>query len=179
MSIDGLAKRYFTQWFDRHVPGWTERFDPTPTREHKDLLQKAEKNGRDIEVLLMAQFFRAEVHEDAIFDAIASVLAADQQVMLKLTLPEEDDLYADLVAHPNVLRVAALSGGYTRDEATERLARNHGVIASFSRALPQGLPAPQGQAAFDAARLHGHLLLHPRPAHRRARRHWPHDRGDK
>ncbi|HQX88053.1 MAG TPA: class I fructose-bisphosphate aldolase, partial [Ornithinibacter sp.] len=71
--------------------------------------------------------------------------------MLKLTLPEEDDLYADLVAHPNVLRVAALSGGYTRDEATERLARNHGVIASFSRALTQGLTAHQGQADFDAA----------------------------
>ena len=78
-------------------------------------------------------------------------LDADQQIMLKLTLPEEDDLYADLVAHPNVLRVAALSGGYTRDEATERLARNHGVIASFSRALTQGLTAHQGQADFDAA----------------------------
>ncbi len=84
VSIDGLAKRYFTQWFDRHVPGWTERFDPTPTREHKDLLQKAEKNGRDIEVLLMAQFFRAEGHEDAIFDAIASVLANDRTYFEKL-----------------------------------------------------------------------------------------------
>ena len=86
----------------------------------------------------------------ALVDEIGA-LAADQQVMLKLTLPEEDDLYADLVAHPNVLRVAALSGGYTRDEATERLARNHGVIASFSRALTQGLTAHQGQADFDAA----------------------------
>ena len=86
----------------------------------------------------------------ALVDEIGA-LAADQQVMLKLTLPEEDDLYADLVAHPNVLRVAALSGGYTRDEATERLARNHGVIASFSRALTQGLRAQQGQADFDAA----------------------------
>jgi fructose-bisphosphate aldolase, class I len=78
-------------------------------------------------------------------------LGADQQIMLKLTLPEVDDLYADLVAHPNVLRVAALSGGYTREEATDRLARNHGVIASFSRALTAGLTAQQSKAEFDAA----------------------------
>jgi fructose-bisphosphate aldolase, class I len=55
--------------------------------------------------------------------------------MLKLTLPEEDDFYAELVQHPKVLRVVALSGGYSRDEANARLARNHGVVASFSRAL--------------------------------------------
>ena len=86
----------------------------------------------------------------ALLDEVAA-LPAGQQIMLKLTLPDEDDLYADLVAHPNVLRVAALSGGYTRDEATDRLARNHGVIASFSRALTAGLTAQQGQADFDAA----------------------------
>jgi len=75
---------------------------------------------------------------------------ADGQIMLKLTLPEQDDFYADLVAHPKVLRVVALSGGYSRDEANARLARNHGVIASFSRALTEGLSAQQSDAQFDA-----------------------------
>jgi fructose-bisphosphate aldolase, class I len=74
----------------------------------------------------------------------------DQQVMLKLTLPEEDDFYADLVAHPNVLKVVALSGGYSREEANARLARNHGVVASFSRALTEGLSAEQSDEEFDA-----------------------------
>jgi fructose-bisphosphate aldolase class I len=78
-------------------------------------------------------------------------LAPGQHVMLKLTLPDRDDLYADLVAHPNVLRVAALSGGYSRQEASSRLARNHGVIASFSRALTEGLTAQQSTAEFDRA----------------------------
>ena len=81
-------------------------------------------------------------------------LDADQQVMLKLTLPDEDDFYADLVSHPRVLRVAALSGGYTRTEAVALLARNHGVIASFSRALTEGLDVHQTAAEFDAV-LHG------------------------
>ncbi len=75
----------------------------------------------------------------------------DEVVMLKLTLPDEDDFYADLVAHPRVLKVVALSGGYPRDEANARLARNHGVIASFSRALTEGLTAQQSGAEFDAA----------------------------
>ncbi|WP_426572824.1 fructose bisphosphate aldolase [Aquihabitans sp. McL0605] len=75
---------------------------------------------------------------------------ADQPVMLKLTLPETDGFYQDLVDHPSVLRVVALSGGYSRDEANARLARNHGVIASFSRALTQGLSAQQTDAEFDA-----------------------------
>lgn len=73
----------------------------------------------------------------------------DQQVMLKLTLPDTDDLYRDLVDHPKVMRVLALSGGYTRAEACERLARNHGVIASFSRALTEGLTAQQSDTEFD------------------------------
>ena len=77
-------------------------------------------------------------------------LAADQHIMLKLTLPEQDDFYADLVAHPRVLKVVALSGGYSRDEANARLARNHGVIASFSRALTEGLTAQQSDEEFDA-----------------------------
>jgi fructose-bisphosphate aldolase class I len=78
-------------------------------------------------------------------------LGGDQQVMFKLTLPEEDDFYADLVAHPKVLKVVALSGGYTREDANDRLARNHGVIASFSRALTEGLSAGQSDEEFDAA----------------------------
>jgi fructose-bisphosphate aldolase class I len=78
-------------------------------------------------------------------------LADDQVVMLKLTLPSEDDFYRGLVEHPKVLRVVALSGGYGRDDANERLARNHGVIASFSRALTEGLTAQQSDEEFDAA----------------------------
>lgn len=78
-------------------------------------------------------------------------LPAGKQVMLKLTLPSQDDFYKDLIAHKNVLRVVALSGGYTRDEANKRLARNHGMIASFSRALTEGLSAQQSQAEFDKA----------------------------
>jgi fructose-bisphosphate aldolase class I len=74
-----------------------------------------------------------------------------RQIMLKLTLPSEDDFYADLVQHPQVLRVVALSGGYPREEADVLLSRNHGVVASFSRALTEGLAAQQTEAEFDAA----------------------------
>lgn len=75
---------------------------------------------------------------------------ADQPIMLKLTLPEEDGFYADLVSHASVLRVVALSGGYSRDESNARLARNKGVIASFSRALTEGLSAKQSESEFDS-----------------------------
>ena len=78
-------------------------------------------------------------------------LASDQKVMLKLTLPEADNFYSSLVDHPQVLRVVALSGGYSREESNARLSRNHGVIASFSRALTEGLTAQQSAAEFDAA----------------------------
>jgi fructose-bisphosphate aldolase, class I len=77
-------------------------------------------------------------------------LADDQVVMLKLTLPDTDNLYRELVDHPKVVRVVALSGGYSRDEACERLARNNGVIASFSRALTEGLTAQQSDDEFNA-----------------------------
>jgi fructose-bisphosphate aldolase class I len=73
-----------------------------------------------------------------------------QIVMLKLTLPEQDNFYADFVKHPKVLRVVALSGGYSRDDANNRLRRNHAVIASFSRALAEGLSAQQSDAEFNA-----------------------------
>ncbi|MBU3717800.1 MAG: fructose bisphosphate aldolase [Actinobacteria bacterium] len=76
---------------------------------------------------------------------------ADQPVMLKLTLPDTDDYYLELVKHPSVLRVVALSGGYSRDDANTKLSHNHGVIASFSRALTEGLSAKQSDAEFDAA----------------------------
>ena len=76
---------------------------------------------------------------------------AGKQIMLKLTLPEKANLYAPLIADPRVLRVVALSGGYSREEANERLGKNSGMIASFSRALTEGLSAGQSDAEFDAA----------------------------
>ena len=77
-------------------------------------------------------------------------LAAGQSIMLKLTLPEEDGFYTDLVEHDKVLKVVALSGGYSREEANRRLARNPGVVASFSRALAEGLSAGQSDDEFNA-----------------------------
>jgi fructose-bisphosphate aldolase class I len=76
-------------------------------------------------------------------------LDAGRPIMLKLTIPDVDDLYADLIAHPKVLRVVALSGGYTRADANQRLARNHGMVASFSRALVEDLSAQQSDAEFN------------------------------
>ena len=91
--------------------------------------------------------------EDLLHDAIMAQLdslSADEIVMLKLTLPEKDGLYADCIAHDNVARVVALSGGYSRDEANARLSRQHGMVASFSRALSEGLSAQQSDEEFDA-----------------------------
>ncbi|MFM8793996.1 MAG: fructose bisphosphate aldolase [Acidimicrobiales bacterium] len=76
-------------------------------------------------------------------------LAPDQNVMLKLTIPSVDNFYAEFVSHPRVVRVVALSGGYTREDANAKLSRNHGMIASFSRALTEGLSAQQSDAEFD------------------------------
>jgi fructose-bisphosphate aldolase, class I len=89
------------------------------------------------------------VLQAAILEAL-NALPVEQLVMLKLTLPEQDDCYAACVSHPNVVRVVALSGGYTRAEANNRLRRNHGVVASFSRALVEGLTAQQSDAEFNA-----------------------------
>jgi fructose-bisphosphate aldolase class I len=94
---------------------------------------------KEVEVLLKAALL-AELNAQP----------ADQPVMLKLTLPEVDDFYQELVNHPSVLRVVALSGGYSREESNQRLSRNHGVIASFSRALTEGLSAKQSEAEFNA-----------------------------
>ena len=74
----------------------------------------------------------------------------DQQVMLKLTIPTVDNFYADLIAHPKILKVVALSGGYSREDANDKLARNNGMVASFSRALAEGLSAQQSDDEFNA-----------------------------
>jgi fructose-bisphosphate aldolase class I len=87
---------------------------------------------------------------DAIHAALDK-LPQDQVVMLKLTLPDEDDFYRPFVEHPRVLKVVALSGGYSREDANEKLARNPGVIASFSRALTEGLRADQSDEEFNTA----------------------------
>jgi len=94
-----------------------------------------------------------EAAEGLLRDRIAMQLDAltdDQPVMLKLSIPTVDDFYAPLIAHPKVLRVVALSGGYPRDEANERLSRQHGMIASFSRALTEGLSAGQSDDEFNS-----------------------------
>jgi len=90
-----------------------------------------------------------ELLKSAIFEALDK-LRDGQLVMLKITLPEQDDLYAEFVRHPKVLRVVALSGGYTQSEADERLRRNHGVVASFSRALLDGLSVRQSGDEYNA-----------------------------
>ena len=90
-----------------------------------------------------------ELLKAAILEQLGA-LPDDQLVMLKLTLPETDGFYAEAIAHPRCLKVVALSGGYSRDEANARLSRNHGMIASFSRALTEGLSAQQSDAEFDA-----------------------------
>jgi fructose-bisphosphate aldolase class I len=85
----------------------------------------------------------------AIFEALRT-MHPEQLIMLKITLPEQDDFYADCVSHPNVVKVVALSGGYTREECLSRLRRNHGIVASFSRALLAGLSAQQTDEQFNA-----------------------------
>jgi fructose-bisphosphate aldolase class I len=92
--------------------------------------------------------------EQLLLDALlekADALPADRQVMVKLTIPEEPDLYQPLIDHPRIMRVVALSGGYSRAEACKRLAKNHGMIASFSRALTEELKHSMSDEAFDAA----------------------------
>jgi fructose-bisphosphate aldolase class I len=91
-----------------------------------------------------------ELLKTALLDKLNG-LPAGQLVFLKLTLPEKDDFYAECVSHPKVVRVLALSGGYSRKEADDRLRRNRGVVASFSRALVEGLSARQSDAEFNAA----------------------------
>ena len=92
----------------------------------------------------------AEDHLHTRIMAELNSLESSELVMLKLTLPEQDNLYSDCIAHPNVARVVALSGGYSREEANSRLTRNIGMVASFSRALAEGLTAQQSDDDFNA-----------------------------
>jgi fructose-bisphosphate aldolase class I len=109
-----------------------------PILEPEVLIKSPQK--ADAEAILLAELTKG-----------ADALPADRQVMLKVTIPEVTDLYAPLIKHPRVQRVVALSGGYPRDEACRRLAKNHGMIASFSRALVDGLTVSMTDAEFDAA----------------------------
>lgn len=95
---------------------------------------------------------KAEAEELLLKEILAELdsLPEDQQVMIKVSIPTVDDLYRPLIEHPRVMRVVALSGGYEYEEANERLARNHGLIASFSRALTQDLNAQQSDDEFNA-----------------------------
>jgi fructose-bisphosphate aldolase, class I len=90
-----------------------------------------------------------KILKDEIFEKLAH-LGKDVKVMLKLSIPTKDDFYMDLMADPHVVRIVALSGGYTQADANDKLARNHGLIASFSRALSQGLTAEQTDDEFNA-----------------------------
>lgn len=94
-----------------------------------------------------------EILKDCIADHLGQ-LAPHHYVILKLSLPDIDDFYTDLVGHPNVLRIVALSGGYGQREANVRLSANHGLVASFSRALTEGLSAYQSNAEFDSTLAH-------------------------
>ncbi len=98
----------------------------------------------------------AEALLKAALKEMLDMLPADRLVMLKLTLPELDDFYAEFVTHPKVLKVVALSGGYSREEGNGRLRRNHGVVASFSRALVEGLSARQSDAGLRRLARFGH-----------------------
>jgi fructose-bisphosphate aldolase class I len=109
-----------------------------PILEPEVLIKSPEKAAA--EAILLAEVMK---HLDA--------LPADRQVMLKITIPEVPDLYAPLIKHPRMQRVVALSGGYPRAEACKRLAKNHGMIASFSRAHIDGLTVTMSDAEFDAA----------------------------
>src|SRR5215468_2470667 len=100
-------------------------------------IQRPDKAGAE-------ELLKAAIREEL------NALPAGQLLMLKLTLPETDDLYAEFVRHPKVVRVVALSGGYTREEGNRRLRRNHGVVASYSRALVEGLSAQQSDAEYNA-----------------------------
>lgn len=134
---------------------------PNPAAIQNVVQQQFEVAGRIIDTGLVPiiepevdihcpQKARAEsLLKEAILEKLNGLLAG-QQVMLKLTLPEQADFYADCVGHPKVVRVLALSGGYTQDEADARLRQNHGVVASFSRALLEGLAVHQTDAEFNA-----------------------------
>ena len=132
-GIDAVVKQQFD--VGKADPRRRSRADHRARGRHQDAEQgqgRRPAEGRDLASSLNA-------------------LKPEQRVMLKLTIPDKDNLYADLIKHKNVLRVVALSGGYTRDDANKRLARNNGMTASFSRALAEGLTAQQSDKEFNAA----------------------------
>ncbi len=128
----------------------------------KEIVEQQFELGREVLSHDLVPIFEPEVDIHAPDRSVAETLLLTeinahldqledgQKVIFKLTIPERPDLYASLIADPRVLRVVALSGGYSRDEACQRLARNHGLIASFSRALLAGLSAQQSDAEFSA-----------------------------
>jgi fructose-bisphosphate aldolase class I len=130
-GIAAIAEQQFT--LSKQIAG----HGLVPILEPEVLIKSAEREAA--EEILLAELAKG-------LDA----LAQDVTVMLKLTIPVKPDLYAPLVAHPRVARVVALSGGFPRDEACRRLAQNHGMIASFSRALVDGLRHEMSDEAFDA-----------------------------
>jgi fructose-bisphosphate aldolase class I len=134
-SKNGIAA-IVAQQFD--VGAQIARHGLMPILEPEISIKSPDKSGA--EAILLAELTR---HLDA--------LPGDRQVMLKLTIPDVPDLYAPLIKHRRVARVVALSGGYTRADACQRLATNHGMIASFSRALAEGLTKTMTDAEFNAA----------------------------
>jgi len=103
----------------------------------------------EVDVHSTSKAMSEELLKAAILEKL-NQLTADEFVMLKLTLPEQDDLYLDLIRHPKVVRVVALSGGYSQEDADDRLRKDHGMVASFSRALVEGLSAQQSDAEFNS-----------------------------
>ena len=137
-SPDGIAAVVAQQF---EIAGQILAHGLVPIIEPEISIKSPDKPGA--EAMLLAELTR---HLDALPD--------QSRVMLKLTLPDAADFYAPLLRHNNVVRVVALSGGYTRDDACQRLARNHGIIASFSRALTEDLKHSMTDAEFDAALAH-------------------------
>ncbi len=134
-SPSGIAA-VVAQQFD--VAAQIARHGLVPIIEPEVSIKSPDKSGA--EAVLLAELTK---HADALPDG--------RQVMLKLTIPDVPDLYAPLIGHKGITRVVALSGGYTRDDACKRLAANHGMIASFSRALTEGLVKSMSDSEFNAA----------------------------
>lgn len=156
---DQLAKANANEMFGTKMRSVIKQADPDGIAA---VLRQQFEIGREIVAAGLVPIIEPEVDihcpekakaEDLLVAGILdqlNALSPDQKVMLKLTLPEQDNLFADCIDHPNVVRVVALSGGYSREEATTRLARNHRMIASFSRALAEGLSAQQSDEEFNA-----------------------------
>ena len=135
-GLDDLLKRAAKQQYE--VGAQISAHGLVPILEPEVLIKSPEK--AKAEAILLEELLKG-----------ADALPAGQQVMVKVTIPDVPDLYAPLIAHKGIQRVVALSGGYTRDDACARLAKNHNMIASFSRALVDGLNVNMSDAEFNAA----------------------------